>query len=225
MRSLRLPHVFADLPHRSVHNTRIERLWYDVTHGFGQKWKDFFLALEANCGLNPQIPAHIWLLHHLFLAAVNQDAQDWAAAWNDHKLQIRGEPNRSPRDIFYFSMFEDGPRGLEAVLPDEDDLAMEDLAMYGIDWQAADDQNLMAHLLANNPQDAADANPFISVSPATLSDVPCEPPNCPFTPDQVQRLDSFLAINVNLASRSMQIRRTAWDLALQFCTALYDEIP
>ncbi|KAJ7136327.1 hypothetical protein C8R43DRAFT_894051, partial [Mycena crocata] len=38
---------------RSVHNTRIERLWYDVTHGFGKKWKVFFLDLEANHGLNP----------------------------------------------------------------------------------------------------------------------------------------------------------------------------
>ncbi|KAJ7488564.1 hypothetical protein B0H11DRAFT_2406659, partial [Mycena galericulata] len=38
---------------RSVHNTRIERLWYDVTHGFGKKWKVFFLDLETNHGLNP----------------------------------------------------------------------------------------------------------------------------------------------------------------------------
>ncbi|KAJ7752190.1 hypothetical protein DFH07DRAFT_745091, partial [Mycena maculata] len=39
--------------HRSVHNTRIERLWYDVTHGFGKKWKVFFLDLETNHRLNP----------------------------------------------------------------------------------------------------------------------------------------------------------------------------
>ncbi|KAJ7265822.1 hypothetical protein C8J57DRAFT_1069107, partial [Mycena rebaudengoi] len=39
--------------YRSVHNTRIERLWYDVTHGFGQKWKKFFTDLEVNHGLNP----------------------------------------------------------------------------------------------------------------------------------------------------------------------------
>ncbi|KAJ6526046.1 hypothetical protein B0H19DRAFT_1042286, partial [Mycena capillaripes] len=31
----------------------IERLWYDVTHGFGKKWKVFFLDLETNHGLNP----------------------------------------------------------------------------------------------------------------------------------------------------------------------------
>ncbi|KAJ7501271.1 hypothetical protein B0H11DRAFT_1713617, partial [Mycena galericulata] len=38
---------------KSVHNTRIERLWYYVTHGFGKKWKVFFLDLETNHGLDP----------------------------------------------------------------------------------------------------------------------------------------------------------------------------
>ncbi|KAF7346893.1 hypothetical protein MVEN_01441500 [Mycena venus] len=41
---------------RSVHNTRIKRLWYDVTHGFGQKWKRFFMDLEVHHGLNPLLP-------------------------------------------------------------------------------------------------------------------------------------------------------------------------
>ncbi|KAJ7756663.1 hypothetical protein B0H16DRAFT_1826155, partial [Mycena metata] len=31
----------------------IERLWYDVTHGFGKKWQVFFLDLETNHRLNP----------------------------------------------------------------------------------------------------------------------------------------------------------------------------
>ncbi|KAJ7796811.1 hypothetical protein B0H14DRAFT_2390310, partial [Mycena olivaceomarginata] len=78
----------------SVNNTRIERLWYDVTHGFGFKWKKFFFDLEVNHGLNPSIAAHIWLLHHLFLHCIDQDAQEWAEAWNSHNLQIRGERTR-----------------------------------------------------------------------------------------------------------------------------------
>lgn len=71
--------TFPRHPSRSVHNTRIERLWYDVTHGFGEKWKKFFYLLESHHGLNPLAPAHIWLLHHLFLAAINEDAQEWLA--------------------------------------------------------------------------------------------------------------------------------------------------
>ncbi|KAJ7740477.1 hypothetical protein DFH07DRAFT_751592 [Mycena maculata] len=68
---------------RSVHNIRIERLWCDVTRGFGRKWSNFFLALEFSAGLRPDLDAHIWLIHHLFLPAINQDAIDWVRTWND----------------------------------------------------------------------------------------------------------------------------------------------
>ncbi|KAI5116773.1 hypothetical protein M0805_009887 [Coniferiporia weirii] len=54
----------------SVHNSRIERVWYDIMQGFGQKWKNFFIDLEIHHGLDPSWPAHIWLLHALFLPAV-----------------------------------------------------------------------------------------------------------------------------------------------------------
>ncbi|KAJ7331348.1 hypothetical protein DFH08DRAFT_916458 [Mycena albidolilacea] len=43
---------------RSVNNTRIERLWYNVTHGFGFKWKTFFIDLTINHGLDPADGPH-----------------------------------------------------------------------------------------------------------------------------------------------------------------------
>ncbi|KAJ3924143.1 MAG: hypothetical protein NXY57DRAFT_866981, partial [Lentinula lateritia] len=36
-----------------VHNIRIERLWRDVTQGFGLKWYNFFFSLEVELGLLP----------------------------------------------------------------------------------------------------------------------------------------------------------------------------
>ncbi|KAJ6552901.1 hypothetical protein B0H19DRAFT_899411, partial [Mycena capillaripes] len=36
-----------------VHNIRIERLWCDVTRGFGRKWSNFFHSLELSCDLRP----------------------------------------------------------------------------------------------------------------------------------------------------------------------------
>ena len=63
--------VLTNCCHRSVHNSRIERIWYDVTEGFGGKWKDFFTDLEANEGLDVDNQAHIWLLHHLYLDDIN----------------------------------------------------------------------------------------------------------------------------------------------------------
>jgi hypothetical protein len=59
---------------RSVHNIRIERLWVDITSGFGKKWHDFFTVLESREGLNTNLDAHIWLIHHLFLQFINHDA-------------------------------------------------------------------------------------------------------------------------------------------------------
>lgn len=205
---------------RSVHNTRIERLWYDVTHGFGQKWKNFFLELEAHCGLNPRNAVHIWLLHHLFLVSINVDAQQWAAAWNNHTLQIRGERNASPRDLFMFSMLRDGARGVNGILPEEVNVG--DPALYGIDWQVADEPRFLNHLLQHNPDENHEGNPFAN-RPPTMADVPCEPPNCPFTPDQVRELDARLVLRVDLQSRDMNIRRLVWISALEICHVLWTE--
>ncbi|KAJ6595301.1 hypothetical protein B0H10DRAFT_1829332 [Mycena sp. CBHHK59/15] len=200
---------------RSVHNTRIERLWYDVTHGFGKKWKVFFLDLEANHGLNPTRPGHIWLLHHLFLSSINRDAQDWAEAWNSHQLTIRRQRERSPRDLFLFGMLREGPRGISSFLtPEEEEI--EDINEYGVDWEVTNEPELIAHLLENNPHERTSSNdPFASAStPANLSEVLCEPPDCPFTPAQLQLLDEHLSTSVDLFSRNMNVRRVVWVRAL-----------
>ncbi|KAJ7182536.1 hypothetical protein C8R43DRAFT_868721 [Mycena crocata] len=204
---------------RSVHNTRIERLWYDVTHGFGQKWKNFFTDLEINHGMNPSRPAHIWLLHHLFLASINADAHEWAQAWNSHSLQIRGERTRSPRDMFLFNMLQDGPRGLQRRV-DPFTEQVDDPQIYGIDWEVADDPQMMNHLLHENPQEWEENNPF-ATGPATLSNVPCEPPNSPFSPAQISLLDQHLEILVDVHSRSMGVRRLVWKEAFRLCNEFY----
>ncbi|KAK6977130.1 hypothetical protein R3P38DRAFT_2560206 [Favolaschia claudopus] len=208
---------------RSVHNTRIERLWYDVTHGFGKKWKVFFLDLETNHGLNPTRPGHIWLLHHLFLASINRDAQDWAEAWNSHQLTVRRQRERSPRDLFMFGMLREGPRGISSFLAvEEEEEEIEDINEYGIDSEANEEPELIAHLLENNPDERTNnTDPFASSStPANLSEVLCEPPGCPFTPIQLQLLDEHLNSSVDLFSRNMNVRRLVWIEALQIAQGI-----
>ncbi|KAG6914616.1 hypothetical protein DXG01_016286 [Tephrocybe rancida] len=73
---------------RSVHNIRIKRLWVDVTRGVGKKWKDFFCHLKVHDGLNADLDAHIWLLHYLFLDAINVDLTMWANIWNNHDFGV-----------------------------------------------------------------------------------------------------------------------------------------
>ncbi|KAJ6505139.1 hypothetical protein C8R45DRAFT_1051016 [Mycena sanguinolenta] len=211
---------------RSVHNIRIERLWCDVTRGFGRKWSNFFHSLELSCGLRPDLDAHIWLLHHLFLPAINQDADEWAKAWNEHKLRFGNDRTRSPRDLFFFGMIENGLRGIEST-PDatDNDDDIEDLDAYGIDWEELHQDDIMAHYHQHNagaevdPEDAN--NPFSNDGPHQLSHVDVQEPLCPFGPEFVVALDEYLAVHPHVQSRNMNSRRALWIDALAICRTFY----
>ncbi|KAF8607074.1 hypothetical protein BDV93DRAFT_436304 [Ceratobasidium sp. AG-I] len=123
---------------RSVHNTRIERLWYDVTEGFGWKWKTFFHDLEVHYSLCPTSPVHLWLLHYLFLDSVNSDAQEWMEAWNAHTMSLQDQPNRSPRDLWFFGMIEKGPRGLDSLIESEQPMDSQEIEAFGVDLNEMD---------------------------------------------------------------------------------------
>lgn len=210
--------LYVDI--RSVHNTRIERLWYDVTQGFGGKWKQFFMELETHYGLDPDRSEHIWLLHHLFLSSINQDAQEWAEAWNSHTLHLRGEPDRSPKDIFFFDMLQRGPQGLQSVATpdDEDDL---DLSAYGVDWQVLENQTLMSHFHEYNSNETTPSDTFSSVTtPVNLSHIEVPAPDSYFTADQIHFLNERLSQAVDCTSRDMLLRREVWKHALEICSTM-----
>jgi hypothetical protein len=197
--------------HRSIHNTRIERMWGDVTQAFGAKWKSFFRELEEFHGLNPTREGHIWLLHYLFLAQIDADTQEFVNTWNHHKLQIRGERTASPREMFFFGMMQQGLRGMEDV---------DNFATYGVDWDDYTDASFMRNLQDANPGDAADVNTF-SI-PEHIATVHCEPPNCPLSPDELRILDVELRNRVGQAyhSRDMTSRRAVWAAALDITTGI-----
>ncbi|KAI0694683.1 hypothetical protein C8Q76DRAFT_634347 [Earliella scabrosa] len=212
---------------RSVHNTRIERLWYDVTNGFGQKWKNFFIELETHCHLNAHNPGHIWLLHYLFKDAINEDATDWVRAWNRHVMQLKGSQNRSPFDMYLFSLINDGARGLDEAGPPEDAEPVGELAEYGIDWAASSDPKLMDHLLEREPEEWNEVNPFLvqpHTGPQAFSQVPCDPPSGPLNPWEVQELNLRLqaAFGGEVASRNMEVRRLIWITAFEICHSIME---
>lgn len=204
---------------RSVHNIRIERLWCDVTQGFGAKWKRFFQDLEAHDGLIVDRDAHIWLLHHLFLPAINSDAEEWADAWNNHTLSFRGERQRSPADMYFFGMIQNGPRGLH--MADEE---LDDIQGYGIDWEDYDDDRIFNHHNHANIPDNQGDNPFSTTthrpSAETLTRVDVVPPGCPLTADQIVFLDSQLELLPYFDDQGMDMRRLLWISALNICDYL-----
>ncbi|KAJ7038388.1 hypothetical protein C8F04DRAFT_951132 [Mycena alexandri] len=209
---------------RSVHNIHIERLWCDVTRGFGRKWSNFFLSLEVSAGLKPDLDAHVWLLHHLFLPAINQDASDWAKTWNEHKIRFDNDRTRSPRDLFFFGMIQNGLRGFNADQEEEE--IVEDLDAYGVDWEELHDADVIAHHMEHNTDQELDPdaleNPFSNDGPHRLSHVEVQEPLCPFSVEYVTQLDTHLVLNPHSASRNMNSRRDVWIDALDFCRHLYD---
>ncbi len=75
------------------------------------------MELEASYGLDHDNSAHIWLLQHLFLAKINEQARLWADDWNNHKIPLEGKRPETPYNMWIESQLMDGLRGLEHVSP------------------------------------------------------------------------------------------------------------
>ena len=137
-------------------------------------------------------------------------------------MQIRGQRTRSPRDMFLFSMVQDGPHGIQHLVPQpaEEHLADEEIANYGVDWEAAEDPAIMRHLLDANLHELEDENPFIGGVPAWMNHVPCDAPDAPLPAPYIALLDENLQLRVNTKSDDMGTRRLVWQEALNICIHL-----
>ncbi|KAJ6624168.1 hypothetical protein B0H10DRAFT_1785093, partial [Mycena sp. CBHHK59/15] len=91
----------------SKNNTRIERLWVEVGSQFARRWRAFFYRLEVLHGLDRSNPHHLWLLHLLFLAMINEDCDDFRAEWNCHPISGEGH-DQSPEDMLFIGQVQDG---------------------------------------------------------------------------------------------------------------------
>jgi len=83
---------------RSIHNTRIERLWRDVYQGVIKLYQGLFYHLEQLGVLDPSDEIHVYCLHYVFLPRISQHLEMWQRAWNAHPL--RTEQNNSPMQIW-----------------------------------------------------------------------------------------------------------------------------
>ncbi|KAF8959787.1 hypothetical protein BDZ97DRAFT_1666643, partial [Flammula alnicola] len=113
----------------STRNTRIERLWVEVGTHFVRRWRAFFSRLERLHKLDIDRPEHLWLLHTLFLDAINADCQDFKDTWNSHPMQGENTSYKSPNDLRFmgqarFGVYKDECEGIH---PDTID------KYYGVD--------------------------------------------------------------------------------------------
>ncbi|KAJ7213129.1 hypothetical protein GGX14DRAFT_534298 [Mycena pura] len=157
----------------SVHNIRIERLWVDVT-------AQPYMAVAFSV-----------------LGTINSQLNFFAESWNEHRIQIRNGPNRSPIDMFVFDTFVNGVRG-DRLPPEEENLTDEELETYGIDWQGLRDDTILHSQLQNNPY-TEDATSWIGYTgpPPNLSEVSVQPPSNTLTEREIHIFEFLLPSQSN----------------------------
>lgn len=87
---------------RSVHNSRIERLWRDVYQVVLSVFYDIFLLLEEERFLDIDNEEHLFCLHYVYKPLINQMLSNFTSSWLNHK--IRTARNRTPLQLFIMGM-------------------------------------------------------------------------------------------------------------------------
>jgi hypothetical protein len=149
---------------------------------------------------------------------INNDAGQWAAAWNSHVLGRRGEPHRSPQHMFVQGVIENGHRS--GIVPAPEDDMVDNIDSYGIDWDDLDNSHLRSHHDAHNSPDEDGTNPFVSDQPTHLSNVEVPDVRCPFTAEQMQCFQYRIDTLLNQNHTDTQSRRLLWIQALEISSSV-----
>ncbi|XP_076814819.1 uncharacterized protein LOC143461059 isoform X2 [Clavelina lepadiformis] len=107
---------------KSVHNSRIERLWRDVFESVAINFHRLFYKLENNETLDVENEVDIFCLHYCYKDVINEALAKFTSMWNHHPL--RTENNRSPKKLYV--------AGLLQLMKEED------LSNYMTDYQMDD---------------------------------------------------------------------------------------
>nr|XP_058969483.1 uncharacterized protein LOC131795899 [Pocillopora verrucosa]XP_058969484.1 uncharacterized protein LOC131795899 [Pocillopora verrucosa] len=116
---------------RSVHNSRIERLWRDVYQLVLSSFYDLFLSLEACGQLDPDNEGHLFCLHFTYLPIINEALSKFVLSWNNHKIRTAG--NKSPLQLFILGMQEIAEESGIVASEYFQNLSQRDLEGYGVD--------------------------------------------------------------------------------------------
>lgn len=87
---------------KSVHNSRIERLWRDVFQSCTVMFYNIFTYLEDENKLDVDNDFHIFCLHYVYLPKINQSLRSFQQAWNNHPMQ--SENALSPEQLWLRGM-------------------------------------------------------------------------------------------------------------------------
>jgi len=82
----------------SMRNQRIERLWRDCSSEVLTKYKRYFKELETQRGIDFSNPTIRYIIHYLFLPAINADLAGFVRWWHRHSLSSTVS-NRTPEQL------------------------------------------------------------------------------------------------------------------------------
>ena len=69
-------------------------------------------------------------------------------------MQIHDGPNRSPADMFGFDMLVHGLHSSHLSYPDEENVTDEELKVYGVDWEALQNDRILKSARQNGESDS-----------------------------------------------------------------------
>ena len=96
----------------SVHNQRIERLWRDLFVGCLYIYYSVFYYLEDSGYLDVADNVHMFCLHYVFKARINQHLKWFSTRWDNHP--VRTVRNRTPNQLWIIGSLE-ATQSFEAV--------------------------------------------------------------------------------------------------------------
>ena len=108
---------------RSVHNTRIERLWREVNRVVTSHYSAIFRHMEHYGILDSTSELDMFVLHYVFLPRIANSLEEFTVQWNYHGIRTVG--HTSPLALWSYGM---------VSLNANDDM-VGDLHSYGIDYE------------------------------------------------------------------------------------------
>ena len=110
---------------RSVHNTRIERLWADVNRVVNSYYRELFLFMEEDQLLDPSDKLDLFALSCIFLPKINKSLDEFKKQINFHGLST-ARNNKIPLALWH-----------ESILHGTQDVFIESTELYGIEYDGS----------------------------------------------------------------------------------------